>query len=502
MSIWTDIVTTAVVGTERQAFNVSAADAALQALLAQLGSADREGALLHAAALTALHEHAGRLPSKLNEALPEAAPAETLPRCNARVAARLKLLLQGEHNELLPEFLTTLASTSQRVPEEVLPALLELGKAREAFADLVPLVSGTHGTWLGQQNAEWAYVLGEATPEAVWQVGTLVQRRALLKRLRQTAPESAITLLQQTWEQDSPKERAEFVGFLANGLSYTDEALLEQALDGQWTVVRKTAAGLLAKLPDSAFVKRMCARAKPLLQFKKSLLGKLSIEVTLPAERDDALARDGIVKAPPPPQSNERAWWLQQMLSSVPPVFWEQQSGWSIEQLLQAIKRHEYRELLLDSWREAARRTNSADWLEQLWSSFKDRHWNQKLFAALPSERQEQLLTQIFAGGQNWESPSALNEYLSITSPQWSESFSLSLLETICLNLSNCVLPDDWTIRKFLTTIGCRLHPDTLAFVLKRLGESAAVARIESKELEGLLSLLQFRNDMLQELHQ
>jgi hypothetical protein len=502
MSIWADIVTTAVVGTERQALPASAVDAALQALYAQLETADREGALLHAAALTALYERAGRLPAKSGEASPEAAPAETLPRCNTRVAARLRMLLQRGYDDLFAEFLAALAQTSQRVPEEVLPVLLETGKAKETLANLLPPVIGAHGIWLGQQNVEWAYICGDTQPEAVWQVGTLAQRRALLKRLRQTQPQEAIALLQQTWEQDSPKERAEFIALLGNGLSEADEAFLENALDGQWTIVCKSAVGLLAKLPDSAFVKRMCARVQPLLRFKKGLLGKLSIEITLPAERDDAMARDGIVKAPPPPQSNERAWWLQQMLSSVPPVFWEQQSGWSIEQLLQTIKRHEYRELLLDSWREAARRTNSADWLKQLLNSFKDRHWNQKLFAAVPSERQEQLLTQIFAESQNWESPAILKEYLAVTSPQWSESFSLRLLETICSNLSSCVLPDDWTIRGLLTTIGCRLHPDTLALALKNLSETAAVARIESKELEGLLSLLQFRFDMLQELHQ
>jgi hypothetical protein len=502
MSIWTDIVTTAVVGTERQALAASAVDAALQAPLAQLDSTDREGALLNAAALTALHERAGRLPVKHSETLPEAAPDETLPRCNARVAARLKLLLRGEHSELLPEFLNTLASTGQRVPEEVLPTLLETGKAKEALANLLAPVVGTHGVWLGQQNAEWAYVCGEAQSATVWQVGTLAQRRALLKRLRQTQPQEAIALLQQTWEQDSPKERAEFIELLGNGLSDTDEPFLEKALDGQWTVLRKAAVGLLAKLPDSAFVKRMCERAQPLLRFKKGQLGKLTIEIALPTARDETMARDGIVKAPVPPQSNERAWWLQQMLSSVPPAFWEQQSGWSIEQLVQAVKRHEYRELLLDSWHEAARRTNSADWLEQLWNTFKDRHWNRKLFAALPFDRQERLLTQIFAEGQNWESPAALEEYLSVTSPQWSESFSLVLLETCCSNLSSCVLPDDWTVRRLLTTIGCRLHPSTLARALKKLGEAAAVAKVESKELDGWLSLLQFRYDMLQELHQ
>lgn len=497
MSIWTDIVTTAVVGTERQGFNAGAADAALQALLAQLDPADREGALLHAAALTALHERAGRLPSKLNEALPEAAPAETLPRCNARVAARLQVLLQGEYAELFAELLAALAQIGQRVPEELLPALLEHCKNKAALAEHLPAVIGARGLWLTPQNTEWAYVLGASGELSLWETGTQQQRKALLLRVRRTDPAQARALLLQTWEQDSAKEAAEFLPLLKDGLSTEDEALLEKALERPWTIARQPAAGLLSALPASAFVARMWERAQQCVMFKRNWRGKLALEVRVPTEYTEALRRDGVSKSNAGQALSEPAWWLQQIISAVPPELWETAADATVDELLQATHKHEYQSLLLSGWQQAAIRTRNAAWLERFLPAALKQGAPDALFELLPRERQERLALELLSENKAWKDFVILRCAINCIQPHWSAAFSRALIELFCQHSAFYAAGwNAWWWREILR-LGCRLHPATLAAARAEFEQLATIPQIEL-----LLNLLQFRHDMLQELHQ
>lgn len=495
MSIWTDIVTNAVIGTERQALPAALADAALQPLYAQLELADREGTLLHAAALTSLYERAGRLPSKHEQALPEAAPVETVPRCTARVAARLRLLLQGEYADLLPEFLTVLAQTGRRLPEELLPALLEFAKNKEALTELLPPVIGARGLWLAQQNAEWAYVLGASGDLNLWETGTLAQRKALLQRVRRADPAQARALLLQTWEQDSAKEVAEFFPILKDGLSAEDEPLLEKALDRPWTSARQAAANLLASLPNSAFVARMWERAQHCVTFKRSWLRKLSIEVTVPAERSDAMQRDGISKNTTTQAISEPAWWLQQILSAVPPERWQTVAKASVEELLQATHKHEYQMLLLHGWQEAAMRTGNAVWLEYFFRLAYKNSLPSSLFEKLPYAGQERLALELLRENKTWQDTGIIRCAINGMRPQWSEAFSRAFIQLFCQHGAPYVASwNSWVWREILQ-LSVRLHPATLTEARAAFERFTALS-----QLELLLKLLQFRQDMLQEL--
>src|SRR5690242_7343876 len=105
MDVWTELIKTAVIGTERQALNLQPASSALAELLARLSNEDREGALLSAAAAVSLYERAGRLPVKDAMPLPATCVADEMPSCSQRAAAlHLRLMLEGQHAELLAEW--------------------------------------------------------------------------------------------------------------------------------------------------------------------------------------------------------------------------------------------------------------------------------------------------------------------------------------------------------------------------------------------------------------
>ena len=495
MSIWTDIVTTAVVGTERQALPVALGDAALQPLYAQLELADREGTLLHTAALTALYEIAGRLPAKHGASLPEAAPEETMPRCNARVAARLCLLLQGEYAGLFPEFLTLLAQTQQRIPEEFLPALLDYAKSREALAELLPPVIGARGLWLVRQNAEWTYALGASGDLSLWETGTLPQRKALLQRVRCADPAQARALLLQTWEQDSAKEVTEFFPILKDGLSPQDEPLLEKGLDRPWIVARQAAARLLASLPESAFVARMWERAQRCVTFKRNWLRKLSIEVTLPAQRTVEMQRDGISKNNATHRMSEAAHWLLEIISAVPPERWAVAANATIDELLQATHKHEYQMLLLQGWQEAAMRTGNAAWLEHFFRLTYKNSLPDSLFEQLPHAGQERLALELLRENKAWKDTGIVRCAINGIRPQWSEAFSRAFIQLFCQHGAPYLAGwNAWVWREILR-LSVRLHPATLTEARAAFEQLAALSQVEL-----LLNLLQFRQDMLQEL--
>src|SRR5581483_8288011 len=129
--LWSELVTTAMLGVERRALALPTTDGALGEVLRQLDLADREGMLLGAAATVALARRAGRLP--LQRAPTHTIPAgeDDLPLCPPRAVQHLTALLGGGHQRaLLPEWLAALAATGRRVPPAQLPALLDLGRTQ------------------------------------------------------------------------------------------------------------------------------------------------------------------------------------------------------------------------------------------------------------------------------------------------------------------------------------------------------------------------------------
>src|SRR5512139_368419 len=101
---------------------------------------------------------------------------------------------------------------------------------------------------------------------AVWETGTRGGRVAYLVRLRRADPAAARFALRQTWAKEPAPERTAFLATFEQGLSLEDEPFLESALDDRAKDVRALAADLLARLPGSAYARRMAERARACLR--------------------------------------------------------------------------------------------------------------------------------------------------------------------------------------------------------------------------------------------
>ena len=148
---------------------------------------------------------------------------------------------------------------------------------------------------------------------------------------------------------------------LAVGLGPEDEALLESALDDRAQGVRTAAAELLAKLPTSALVARVTARADAMLSYK---VGRLDARPPKAIEKD--AVRDGIAERPPY-GTGDRAWWLAQILSHVPPAHWVERFGPTPEELIVATSDASWQLSILEGWTHATATYQDRGWALPLW---------------------------------------------------------------------------------------------------------------------------------------
>src|ERR1051325_2285486 len=171
MNLWQDIVTNALLGTERKAFAKEQTSGALGDILGRLEGAESEVLLLHSAAVVALHQAAGRMPAEAPPAPVAVCEGDDLPACGERSAQHLALMLGGEYREALDEWLAALGSAGKRVGEMLLPALLNYGAATKERREAILAVLGRRGVWLASLNPAWSYVMSAEGAERTWQTG-------------------------------------------------------------------------------------------------------------------------------------------------------------------------------------------------------------------------------------------------------------------------------------------------------------------------------------------
>lgn len=502
-NLWQDIVTTAVVGTERKPLQLTPSADPLGKLLSQLDSSDPESTLLSAAAAISLYQRAGQLPVKDHQPLPQPCEPDDLPSCSLRAAQQLSLMLQGQHSEFLPEWLARAAKARKRVPEEYLPELLNKGQNTRQLRDAILPVLGKRGRWLAAQNSDWNYV-GDENTEETWATGSTAARQLLLKRLRAEDPAQARERVAATWDKESVEERAAFIATFETGLSMADEPFLEAALDDRRKEVRQTAANLLAQLSESRFCLRMIERVRPLIKLTLKP-SKYHLEVTLPESCTQAMQRDG-VESKPPYRQGERAWWFQQMLSAVPPAVWCPTWGIqtsSLPLVLEAALATEWDSVLLEGWTMATYLHRDAVWGEALLATWPRQIANtqlSRLLEALSAERREAFILNILQGN-----PPPLNprnpawQFLRQYKQPLSTHVTRALLNRIRSHIESSNNTYDWEFRSALKDLVYYLEPSLVKEATVRLTQVVKDKYWWDETVDIFLAILQFREQMLQE---
>ncbi|MFG3011735.1 DUF5691 domain-containing protein [Streptomyces cinerochromogenes] len=382
-SSWEEVVTTALLGTDRR----PPADAAP-------GRA-APVALLDAAAVATVRRRAGLRPARAARR-PERAPADPRPPLPARAAHRLATLLADRSGggaggrrgsspdltELLPQWLAAANAHGYAAPPQALPALLDAARGRTDLRPAALAFGGPRALWLARLNPDWRFALraapgGGATlpdpedAEAVhrlWQEGLFAERAALLGALRARTPGLGRELLASTWATERAEDRLMFLDSLRAGLSQADEPFLEQALGDRSRNVRATAAELLSALPDSALAARMAVRATACVALDRTGDAP-AIVVEAPLECDPGMERDGVVAAPPAGRG-ERSWWLGQLVEAAPLGTWPGRfGGRTAEEIVALPVADGWQGELHAAWCRAAVRQRDTAWSRALLGS-------------------------------------------------------------------------------------------------------------------------------------
>jgi Family of unknown function (DUF5691) len=389
---WDELVTTALLGTERKSLpGPGAGEArsgsgdALGEAMGQVDRGDQAAALLDLAALGAVHRRAGLRPAPARP-LPERAPADPRPPLPPAARRRLTLLLSDRAvsggsrgsapnlGELLPQWLHAACAHGYRAPDAQLPALLDAARGRSDLRHDALALAGPRGLWLAGFNPDWKFALraspstvptGDAPDgQRVWEEGLFAERLGLLARLRAADPAAALRLLRSTWPAERAEDRLLFLDALREGLGQDDEPFLEEALADRSKNVRATAAELLSGLPDSALARRMAGRARACVALQ-TVGGVSRIVVEAPQACDAAMQRDGITPKPPTGRG-ERAWWLGQLVEAAPLGLWTEEFALEPEEIVALPVADEWRGDLHAAWSRAAVRQRDAGWARAL----------------------------------------------------------------------------------------------------------------------------------------
>jgi Family of unknown function (DUF5691) len=475
VTAWDELVSTALVGTERrQVPEVAVAGVAA-------GDDDAAAVLLDRAALLVAERRAGWV-ARRAEPLP-AAPAERAPAASPAAARRLARLLDADHAELLSEWLSVAAARGVRAPAALLPDLLQRGRGDRALRAAIAAVAGERGIWLAGLNPDWAYLLAErgADPAAdgaeVWEFGAAGHRRDHLARLRAHDPAAARELLAASWAEETPDDRALFLAVLDDGLAAADEPFLDRALDDRRAAVRDLAADLLVRLPGSALGHRMAERAHRCVRVERRRLGaRLAVEP--PAGCDRAMQRDG-VRCRAPKGTGERAWWLEQVVARTPLASWIGWLGATPAEILR-LKPDEWGPVVKAGWVRAAILQRDPAWAGALLAV----RPNRELLAVLPPGERSSHAARLVGDAAFAGLPVLLDEEPG----PWDGQLAEAVLARIRKARKN-----DWQLGQVCRLAAVRLRPELAARVEELTGDPP-------RPLVDLAATLRFRHDMLKEL--
>jgi hypothetical protein len=353
---WSALVSAALLGTERTGGN-----APIPAAVAGLvQDADTEGAMLAAAGSIAVRRRAGRTTTR--DETPGPQPAEPDPRPQLTGAsARYVGLAFDERPSLASEILDLVRATGRRLPDVWLPDLMALAK-RPDDANAYVELGGTRAAWLARTLPELAgdvwWGRGKDWHEAWAAAPTGAAKAAVVRRLRQIDLAGAREALANWWPSMPSDDRARTLEALETRLEPADEPFLSQALSDRRADVRRTAAGLLVQLPDSALTRRIEDEARPLLATGGLVRKTVKATLPSPSEEFEALGFAGR----PASGYGERAWLLRNLIAHIRPDRWTEWLRADPAGLVDQATRSEEARPLLEGWIEASARFRDRDW--------------------------------------------------------------------------------------------------------------------------------------------
>jgi hypothetical protein len=516
MPMWREIVTTAVVGTERGKWVPPIASGPVGEHLVELGARDPEEALLGAAGLVSLYRIAGLQLRTDEQPSVSICEPDVLVCCSAEAGQHLEWMLGGSVKEALPDWLNAVYKSGQLVPYKYLPRLLERGCGDRSLRTPITQVIGNRGRWLALQNESWKWGSGR-NDDAEWETGTLEERLYLLTRLRETTPVRARSLLESTWKTEGAKDRLKFLDTFAAGLNPGDEQFLTVALTDRSIEVRRLALSLLLRLPSSELRRRFVNSVGQLITYRKPLLGKARLDVNLPADMDE-WHKENIPEFEPEPHLNasaivgEKGWRLMKLVGAMPVSEWNAKFDRKPDDLIEAAFHSEWKTALLAGFISSAKINRDNDWIEAILrqyqlspDKFEAAIGNPfELASQLPSQRIEKLIEQALSHNKvQFDSTNPAFQLLINHRSCWSSDLSKVVLNRLKRRVgeSGTNMPVVWQTRSALKQFALYIAPEVSSEVIDGWPVESEKWGEWQTAIDEFQTAVQFRADMLRAIN-
>jgi hypothetical protein len=274
---------------------------------------------------------------------------------------------------------------------------------------------------------------------------------------------------------------------------------------------------LLKRLPGSALVGRMMARANTAIEYvqpKKSFLGlksgKASFQVTPFETADPSMLRDGIEPKSSSRTMGDKAYIIYQIVEAIPPAYWLERWQANPHALLRDAAESEYAEVLVRGWRDALHRHPNSTWADvfmQYWLSRQEKKlkdYYQPVFSGLSYAQFEGLVFESFRKDTEalWDKHPATELVIGYNGEgDWRPELVQALVKSIKKRIaSNNAY--QWRLQKDgLKKLALHVPPGMAGELAEGWPEDSPNWSGWAKDVREFLSLLELRKEMLKEIY-
>ncbi len=314
---------------------------------------------------------------------------DNLAYCSEELSNALIFILKDHHEEIFSEFIHNFDTKKYRLPDWLLPDLLNFGVQHQSLQAAIADLLGKRGQWLAQFRTEWAYINDyfiDTQNSDIFEYGSEKQRLRWFAQLRKESPSTAYELLAQVWKSEKTEMRAKLLECLRVNFSPTEEEFVLQQLQDRRKEVRDAALLVLEQNPTGQWQKMLFDIAKDWLKIEQSEKQTL-LKVELPDKHSAELAALGIKANLHQIEGGEKASWLLQLCSKLhPDNLLSLQPDLSKRDWLQLLLLSDWRRSLLCGLWAAAQRFGAQDWLYELHKLYLQNH-SQNYWRSYPAEQ-------------------------------------------------------------------------------------------------------------------
>jgi hypothetical protein len=437
MEFWNNIITTAMIGTDKKSISANELPADLQeatTLIHANETIDKEEKFLQITALAFNYRQAGVLPLHKETVTLEQCPPEERPNCNAAAMQVLKDIQSEESLPLLKFWLQQCNAKGQLVQPELIPSLLAEGVQQKKLQTLIAACCGKRGEWLSRFNVAWNFSQNQ-TAEKLWQTGTPEQRKAILKDTRAIDASLAREWLQQTWPQEDANTKTAFLEIFSINISDADIPFLESQSTDKSKKVKELSIHLLKQIPTSPVVQLYQQVLQQSVELKKEkalfgLTSKMVLQFHLPVGFDESIFKTGIDKLSNNKEFTDDQFIIFQLIQSVPPALWETQLSADAKTIIEQFQKDDIGKKMMPALVIATAKYKDAEWALHLMhhSSI----FYMELIPLLPLEKQEQYSNQFFE-----QFADNIIQYAVQRESEWSTTLTKNIFRHIAKNPYN-----------------------------------------------------------------